>query len=159
MHLTLYSSSKNVGNDRQVTAIEPGAEADRKMGKAHFVLTKKRVDRLTEPGRYHDGFGLYLQVHSSTNRSWIFRYEVEGRERWMGLGALHAFNLDEAREPPGRPGSNSPTASIQLRPACETATHSGRKRPSGSSLKTLPKSFSRFMKHFGETQSTANSGA
>ena len=68
------------------------------MGKAHFVLTKKQVDRLTEPGRYHDGFGLYLQVHSPTNRSWIFRYEVEGRERWMGLGALHAFNLDEARE-------------------------------------------------------------
>ena len=61
-------------------------------------LTKRRIDKMTEPGRYGDGHGLYLQVHGPTNRSWIFRYEVQGRERWMGLGALHAFNLEEARE-------------------------------------------------------------
>jgi integrase len=62
------------------------------------ALTVKRIAKLTAPGRYRDERGLYLQVASPTNRSWLLRYERDGRERWMGLGALHAFNLDEARE-------------------------------------------------------------
>jgi integrase len=61
-------------------------------------LTTKRIAKLTKPGRYGDGHGLYLQVQSSCNRSWLFRFERRGRERWMGLGPLHAFNLKEARE-------------------------------------------------------------
>src|SRR5271154_595738 len=42
-----------------------------------MALTAKRVDKLTEAGRYGDGRA--------------------GRERWMGLGPLHTFSLDEAR--------------------------------------------------------------
>src|SRR5215468_8046117 len=61
-------------------------------------LTTKKVAGLTEPGRYGDGHGLYLQVISPSNRSWLLRYERAGRERWMGLGALHTFSLAEARE-------------------------------------------------------------
>jgi integrase len=61
-------------------------------------LTKKRVDNLKVPGRYFDEHGLYLQVMSPTNRSWILRYERQGRERWLGLGAVHTFDLKEARE-------------------------------------------------------------
>jgi integrase len=63
-------------------------------------LTIKRVASLKEPGRYGDGnrSGLYLQVKSSTNRSWLLRYEIDGKERWMGLGSLHTFNLTEARD-------------------------------------------------------------
>lgn len=61
-------------------------------------LTVKRIEKLKDPGRYRDERGLYLQVMSATNRSWLFRYERQGRERWMGLGPLHAFDLDEARE-------------------------------------------------------------
>src|SRR5262249_46906078 len=30
-------------------------------------------------------------------RSWLLRYERDGRERWMGLGPLHTFGLAEAR--------------------------------------------------------------
>lgn len=63
-----------------------------------MALTEKRVAQLKEPGRYGDGHGLYLQVMSEANRSWLFRFERGGRERWMGLGALHVFNLKEARE-------------------------------------------------------------
>ncbi len=63
-----------------------------------MALTEKRVAQLKEPGRYGDGHGLYLQVLSPTNRSWLFRFERAGRERWMGLGALHVFSLKEARE-------------------------------------------------------------
>ncbi len=61
-------------------------------------LTVKQVEKLIEPGRYRDQHGLYLQVVAPTNRSWLFRYERKGRERWMGLGPLHTFTLQEARE-------------------------------------------------------------
>lgn len=70
-------------------------------------LTVKRVARLTKPGRYLDNLGLYLQVISATNRSWLLRYELRGKKRWMGLGSAgpaHApehtktFTLEEARK-------------------------------------------------------------
>ena len=52
-------------------------------------LTAKRVERLKEPGRYHDKDerGLYLQVQEGSKgvcRSWLLRYEHGGRERWHG---------------------------------------------------------------------------
>src|SRR5262249_49533525 len=61
----------------------------------------KAVERLSEPGRYHDGGrhrGLYLQVSPSGVKSWLLRYQLNKAEHWMGLGPLHAFNLEEARE-------------------------------------------------------------
>jgi hypothetical protein len=58
-------------------------------------LTKKRIEKL-KPGRHHDGNG--LQILSKTNRSWLLRYERDGRERWMGLGPLRLFPLAVARE-------------------------------------------------------------
>jgi integrase len=56
---------------------------------------------------YCDGGGLYLQVTKGTedaegtqgiNRSWIFRYTLNGRTREMGLGPTHTVTLAEARE-------------------------------------------------------------
>jgi integrase len=66
-------------------------------------LTVKRVERVKEPGRYGDGNGLYLQVTKKTKngggvKSWLLRFERDGRERFMGLGPVHTFSLDEARE-------------------------------------------------------------
>jgi integrase len=64
-----------------------------------MALTEKKIAKLKEPGRYGDGHGLYLQVQSRSNRSWLLRYERNGRgERWMGLGPLHTIDLREARE-------------------------------------------------------------
>ena len=63
-----------------------------------MALTTKRIARLAKAGRYGDGHGLYLQVASRANRSWLLRYERGGRERWMGLGPLHTIDLQEARE-------------------------------------------------------------
>src|SRR5271156_6126572 len=64
-----------------------------------MALTKKQIEKLKKkPGRYGDGHGLYLQVASETNRSWLLRFERHGRERWMGLGPYHTFNLEDARE-------------------------------------------------------------
>jgi integrase len=61
-------------------------------------LTQKRIEKLNAPGRYSDGHQLYLQVQSRTNKSWLFRYTFDGRERFMGLGPLHTIDLEEARE-------------------------------------------------------------
>jgi integrase len=72
-----------------------------------MALTVKRVTLLTERGRYHDGRGLYLEVSTTGSRSWMLRYERadtrpgragKRRERWMGLGAVADYTLEEARE-------------------------------------------------------------
>jgi integrase len=60
-------------------------------------LTMKQI-RLIKPGRYHDGRGLYLQVRSKTARSWFLRYELDGREHWLGLGGADDVPLAEARD-------------------------------------------------------------
>ena len=63
-----------------------------------MALTVKQITKLKQPGRYGDGHGLYLQVFSSSNRSWLLRYQRGARERWMGLGPEADFTLEEARE-------------------------------------------------------------
>lgn len=64
-------------------------------------LTAKRVAKLLhkgEPGNYHDGNGLRLEIRSANSASWVSRYELNGREHWMGIGPVRAFSLSEARE-------------------------------------------------------------
>jgi hypothetical protein len=63
-----------------------------------MALTIKRIAKLTAPGRYGDGHGLCLQVGPTGKKSWLLRYQRDGRERWMGLGPLYTVNLEEARE-------------------------------------------------------------
>jgi integrase len=63
-----------------------------------MALTVKRIERLKQQGRYLDGHGLVLQVGPNRNKSWLFRYGRNGRERFMGLGPLHTITLAEARE-------------------------------------------------------------
>ena len=64
-------------------------------------LTAKRVAKILargEPGNWHDGNGLRLEIRSANSGSWVSRYELNGREHWMGLGPVRAFTLAEARE-------------------------------------------------------------
>lgn len=61
-------------------------------------LTALKVTKLSKPGRYADGKGLYLQITKALVKSWIFRYERDGKERYMGLGAIHSVGLADARE-------------------------------------------------------------
>lgn len=63
-----------------------------------MALTIKGIRAATAPGRYGDGHGLYLQVRSATSRAWVLRCERFGKICWMGLGPLHDFTLEEARE-------------------------------------------------------------
>lgn len=61
-------------------------------------LSATFVAKKTEPGRYGDGGGLWLQIGPTGAKSWIFRYQMNGRARQMGLGSVDTFGLKEARE-------------------------------------------------------------
>jgi integrase len=61
-------------------------------------LSARTVETKTKRGRYADGGGLFLQVSKWGTKAWIFRYERNGRERNMGLGATHTLALADARE-------------------------------------------------------------
>jgi integrase len=54
--------------------------------------------KLFAVGRHCDGGGLYLQVSKEGTRSWIFRYQFEGRVRDMGLGSAMVIGLSDARD-------------------------------------------------------------
>jgi integrase len=41
--------------------------------------------------------GLYLQVQGPNARSWIYRYVLNGKEHWCGLGPANAITLAAAR--------------------------------------------------------------
>src|SRR5215813_4442820 len=61
-------------------------------------LTALRVERVSEPGMYADGAGLYLQVTSAAAKSWIYRFSLRKKAREMGLGSFPALGLAEARD-------------------------------------------------------------
>lgn len=49
------------------------------------------------PGMHVDGNGLYLNVTRKGAKSWIFRYQLGGKRREMGLGSLVGLTAPEAR--------------------------------------------------------------
>jgi integrase len=70
-----------------------GKEEEKMRGK----LTQADIS-LLGPGFHHDGDGLYLQVHGPRSRSWIYRYGVKGKQRWLGLGSARDVTLASARK-------------------------------------------------------------
>ena len=48
-------------------------------------------------GLHGDGNGLYLQVAQSGTRSWIYRYQLYGKRRDLGLGGFPSVSLANAR--------------------------------------------------------------
>jgi hypothetical protein len=69
------------------------------MPKKAIGLTARQVATMTAPGMHAAGGapGLYLQVTAGAGRSWVFRYQIAGKRRDMGLGPLDAVSLAEAR--------------------------------------------------------------
>src|SRR6056297_2083805 len=72
------------------------------MGEAHSRgrLTARRVDTLTDPGKYHDGggTGLFLRVWPSGSRQWVQRVTIRGKRQEIGLGSPPAVSLATARK-------------------------------------------------------------
>src|SRR5262249_41318809 len=61
-------------------------------------LSAMAVANTKAPGLHGDGGGLYLQVSANGSKSWIFRFKLGGRTRYMGLGSLRTLSLANARE-------------------------------------------------------------
>jgi hypothetical protein len=97
------------------------------MGRVIGRLTALEVERTKKApagqrvGSHPDGGGLYLVVTAAGAKSWLYCFMLRGRSREMGLGALHAVSLAEARQKAGecralRAGGIDP---IELRKADE----------------------------------------
>lgn len=64
------------------------------------MLTGKDLWSLPE-GDHRDGNGLLLQVRGNS-RSWILRYSIQRKDRYLGLGSLKDVNLKNARIAAGK---------------------------------------------------------
>ena len=53
--------------------------------------------RSGKPRWLHDGKGLYVHIVSKTSASWVYRYQLNGRTRYAGLGAESERTLAKAR--------------------------------------------------------------
>lgn len=66
------------------------------------MLTEMKI-KAARPGMHSDGNGLYLQVVQGSepavrlSKSWIFRFQMHGRRREMGLGSLADVSAKAAR--------------------------------------------------------------
>lgn len=63
-------------------------------------LNARKVDT-AGPGRHGDGRGLFLYVKPTGARSWVLRYQVQGRRRDLGLGPYPDVSLAMARDRAG----------------------------------------------------------
>ena len=61
-------------------------------------LNGKEIKAISEPGRYSDGNGLYLNVAPNGTKSWIQRVRVDGKRTDKGLGSLSKVTLATARK-------------------------------------------------------------
>ncbi|WP_245184603.1 Arm DNA-binding domain-containing protein [Halomonas salinarum] len=50
-------------------------------------LTSKAVQKLAKEGMTGDGQGLYLQITTGGSVSWIYRFKLQGKQRYIGLGS------------------------------------------------------------------------
>ena len=62
------------------------------------ALSVRRVGTVKGPAMLADGNNLYLQVTAAGDKTWIFRYKLNGRRRDMGLGGASVVTLADARE-------------------------------------------------------------
>jgi integrase len=67
------------------------------MVRTAYRLTALKVEKANRPGMYADGGGLYLRVTKEGTRNWVYRFMLNGRPRWMGIGPLALVGLQEAR--------------------------------------------------------------
>jgi hypothetical protein len=60
-------------------------------------LSAVEVSKAKGPAVLHDGGGLYLRVSATDSKAWVFRFQLAGRRRDMGLGPYPDISLAEAR--------------------------------------------------------------
>jgi integrase len=62
------------------------------------LLSAVKVRNLKGPGVFSDGGNLYFRIAPGGTCSWTFRFAVQGKTRYMGLGAYPEISLADARE-------------------------------------------------------------
>ena len=87
------SSLLHVRSRSPKSALECGDSCGNKL----VALSVRKVES-APAGRYTDGRGLMLVVKPSGTRSWVLRYQLNGRRRDMGLGPYPEVTLSAARE-------------------------------------------------------------
>ena len=100
--LTVSTGVYPVRRNPPCSGVGPGDEPG-----YHFMRTWDRlsatfVKGLREPGKHYDGGGLMLLAaptarKGEVNKSWLFRFQIDKRERYMGLGSTRVVSLAEAR--------------------------------------------------------------
>jgi len=60
-------------------------------------LSAVEVAKAKGPAVLHDGGGLYLRVSATGAKSWVFRFQIDGKRRDMGLGPFPDISLADAR--------------------------------------------------------------
>ncbi|SCB40812.1 tyrosine-type recombinase/integrase [Rhizobium multihospitium] len=66
-------------------------------------LTKTKIEKLSKPGIYSDGAGLFLRVRTGGSKSWHFIYKRLGKRQEIALGPYPGFStqpvtIEHARE-------------------------------------------------------------
>lgn len=61
-------------------------------------LTDAQLRKLSAPGKYFDGGGLYLEFTAAGGRYWRLKYRMAGKEKRLALGVYPAVGLKEARD-------------------------------------------------------------
>ncbi|HKS89778.1 MAG TPA: integrase arm-type DNA-binding domain-containing protein [Stellaceae bacterium] len=67
------------------------------MARTGSKLTAVAVTKAKGPAVLHDGGGLYLRVAPTGAKSWVFRFQLDGKRRDMGLGPYPDISLADAR--------------------------------------------------------------
>jgi len=88
----------------------------------------RKLRRLIAPIALPAGFG-------PTNRSWLLRYELAGRERWMGLGSEADFTLNngQVRGPAPHGGASARLPSVEPDPPHTRGEYHAPVQPSSTS--------------------------
>lgn len=61
-------------------------------------LTDAKLRTLSEPGKYFDGAGLFLDLTAAGGRYWRLKYRIAGKEKLLALGVYPAVSLKDARD-------------------------------------------------------------
>jgi len=56
------------------------------------------VRSISDTGLHGDGGGLYLKVTDAGTRSWVYRFQINGKRRGMGIGSAGPIGLAQARQ-------------------------------------------------------------
>jgi integrase len=62
------------------------------MAKKLGVLQIEKLIKQGKKGAYSVGGGLYLSISKGNTVSWLFRYKINGKARWKGLGPYNSAN-------------------------------------------------------------------